>query len=76
MRYRERKAETQTEGEAGSSQGAQWGWGSTTGPRDHTLSKGRLSTTESLRCPIFKSFELNDKTKVTENKDRTTRVKG
>ena len=45
---REREAETQAEGEAGSLQGADWAW--IPGPQDHARAKGRRhSTTEPPR---------------------------
>ena len=42
MRDTEREAETQTEREAGSMQGARCGWDLTPGPQDHALGQRQV----------------------------------
>ena len=55
MREREREAETQAEGEAGSLQRARWVT-RTLDPGITTWAKGRYSSTESSRCPSKDTF--------------------
>ena len=54
---REREAETQAEGEAGSMQGARRGTGSRVS-RITPWAEGRGSTAEPPRCPYFSLFKF------------------